>query len=202
MDGKPKTGSGLLFDGIKENLVLGPGVYSPRYDSRMLSSAIERYAFGKMLDMGTGTGIQGIVAAKKGCSVTFADKNPDAVACARLNAKRNGVHGRFVVSDLFSNVRDEFNTIAFDPPYLRTFLVPERMQDCALHGGGLHGREIIDRFLAGYADHVLDDYLVLLVEPPWAGWKRDASKLDAKVVEKKHYSLLGTFVILMFGSSA
>jgi release factor glutamine methyltransferase len=194
-----KHGSGsLLYDRIRENLVFGHSVYSSRQDSRMLASAVERYAFGRMLDMGAGTGVQGIVAAKKGCAVTFADKNPEAITCSRLNAKRNGVHGVFVVSDLFSNIKGRFNTVAFDPPYLRSFLVPRRMQNCALHGGGMRGRGTMDRFLADYAEHVLRDHLVLMVEPPWAGWKKDAQVLDAKVVEKKRYPLLGTFVVLMF----
>ncbi len=189
---------GLLYDKIKKNLVFGHSVYGPRYDSRMLAGVVEKYAFGKMLDMGAGTGIQGIVAAKKGCAVTFADKNSEAVAYSRLNAKHNGVHGKFVVSDLFSNIKTKFNTIAFDPPYLRSFLIPKRMQDCALHGGGIRGRGIINRFLADYAGHVLKDHVVLMVEPPWAGWKRDVKLLNAKVVERKHYALLGDFVVLMF----
>jgi release factor glutamine methyltransferase len=164
----------------------------------MLASAVEKYAFGRMLDMGSGTGIQGIIAAKKGCKVTFSDKNPEAVECSRLNAKRNGVRGAFVVSDLFSNVKGRFNTIAFDPPYLRSFLIPKRLQDPALHGGGLRGRGVIDRFLADYPGHVLEDHCVLMVEPPWAGWKRDVLKLNAGVVERKHSLMLGDFVVLKF----
>jgi release factor glutamine methyltransferase len=188
----------ILYDTIKEHLVVNQGTYASRGDSRMLASAVERYAFGKVLDMGSGTGIQGIVAAKKGCTVTFADRNPAAVECSKQNAKLNGVHGTFEVSDLFSNIKGSFDTIAFDPPYLRSFLIPKRFQDCAFHGGGLHGRGVIDRFLAGYSRHLADGGIVLLVEPPWAGWKKDAAHLGAEVVERKHYPMLGDFVVLMF----
>lgn len=188
----------ILYDKIKDRLVVNSSTYASRGDSRLLAGAVERYAFGKTLDMGSGTGIQGIVAAKKGCTVTFADKNPEAVKCSRLNAKLNGVHGTFVVSDLFSDVKGKFNTIVFDPPYLRSFLIPKRLQNSALHGGGILGRGVMDRFLADYAAHVLEDHRVLLVEPPWAVWKKDVSVLNAEVVAKTHYPLLGDFVVLMF----
>lgn len=44
----------------------------------------------KILDLGCGLGLTGIVAALKGGAVTFADKEPDALAFATANAQRNG----------------------------------------------------------------------------------------------------------------
>ena len=76
-------------------------VYEPREDSYMLARAVQKYAFGKVLDLGTGTGIQGITAGLSKCEVTFSDINPDAIACAKENATANGVKGKFIISDLF-----------------------------------------------------------------------------------------------------
>jgi len=43
----------------------------------------------KVLDMGTGSGIQAIFAASKSTNVTAVDINPLAVQCAKLNVKLN-----------------------------------------------------------------------------------------------------------------
>lgn len=60
----------------------------------------------RVLDMGTGTGVSGILAARAGAEVFATDVNPRAVECARANAERNGVAGKvtFAVGDLFENV--------------------------------------------------------------------------------------------------
>jgi predicted nicotinamide N-methyase len=43
-----------------------------------------------ILDLGCGLGVTGIVASLKGGNVTFADKEPDALAFATVNAQING----------------------------------------------------------------------------------------------------------------
>ena len=76
-------------------------------------------AGGRVLDMGTGSGISGLLAARAGCEVVAVDINPKAVECARLNAERNSLSARmtFVVSDVFDAVDGDFDLIAFDPPF-------------------------------------------------------------------------------------
>ena len=50
----------------------------------------------KILDIGTGTGIQSIVAKKLGAEeVLGVDINPGAIGLAEYNAKKNGVEVRF-----------------------------------------------------------------------------------------------------------
>src|SRR5271157_5382794 len=102
----------MLYDQV--NIAEEKGVYLPREDSKLLAGAVEEYAFGKALDLGAGTGIQGIVAAMKGCEVTFSDIDATAVACARRNAMQNNVAGKFIISDMFGNIKDKFNTIIFN----------------------------------------------------------------------------------------
>ena len=190
----------MLYDEIRPTLkVTDKSVYRPLEDSRILANAVEKYAFGKFLDLGTGTGIQGIVASKKGCKVTFADINPEAVECAKINAKANNVKGDFVVSDLFSKIKGRFNVIAIDPPYM-----PSRTLDSDYakrnysFDGGIEGREIIDNFLDNYKKHVLKDYLILMTESYWNGVNNDIKRLKAEVVGKKHYPLLGDCAVLKF----
>lgn len=64
-----------------------------------------------VLDVGTGTGIQAIHAAKQGArKVVALDINPTAVFCARENITRNNVEDRVEVieSDLFSNLPGDY----------------------------------------------------------------------------------------------
>jgi ribosomal protein L11 methyltransferase len=60
-----------------------------------LEAAIERDPPPRMLDVGTGSGILAIAAARLGvASVLAVDDDPDAVACAMANAARNHVSDR------------------------------------------------------------------------------------------------------------
>jgi release factor glutamine methyltransferase len=187
----------MLFDDIKPRLKIYPSVYKPLEDSRILGRAVEKYSFGKMLDLGCGSGIQGIIAAKMGCDVTFADLNPHAVECASENAKINGIKGKFIVSSVFSNIKGKFNTISFDPPYLKSKPIITGRTNPSTDGGA-RGREVIDIFLDSYKKHVMKDHTVIMVESYWNDFKRDIKRLDAKVVERLHYPLLGDFVVLKF----
>ena len=99
----------------------------------------------RVLDLGCGCGVVGIVAAKK-CgegNVVMADVDPAAVETALDNARRNGVGGvKAVCSDAFDAVDETgFDWILSNPPYIRTeeckTLQPEVMQEplMALDGG-------------------------------------------------------------------
>ncbi len=168
----------MIADEIK--ISASGNVYSPREDSHLLAGAVERYAFGRVLDMGTGSGIQGIVAAKLGCDVTFADISKDAVRQARANASANGVQGRFIETDLFSSISSRFNTIIFNPPYLHSAPTKNGIVDRSLDGG-IKGRELIDRFLSRFREHVEDDHIVLLLESSLNDYQQDVKRLNANI---------------------
>ena len=77
----------------------------------------------RVLDMGTGCGVNGILAARAGADVLAVDVNPEAVRAAKDNARRNGVADRLEVrlSDVFDAVdptRDgPFDVAVLDPPF-------------------------------------------------------------------------------------
>lgn len=48
----------------------------------------------RVLEVGCGLGLCGVVAALRGAEVTMTDFNPDAVSAARRNAELNGVNAR------------------------------------------------------------------------------------------------------------
>ncbi len=185
---------GYIIDSLR--LSEDKEVYPPLDDSVILAKAVEVHAFGSVLDMGTGTGVQGIVAALKGCDVTFADISAKALEIAEKNAKANGVNGKFVKTNLFSKLKGrKFNTIIFNPPYLPSELGAEEI--LALHGGGKQGREVIDRFLSQYRNFIAKDHTVLLVESSLNNYPADAKRLKAQIVGKTHY-FFEDIVVLKF----
>ncbi|MCG3125760.1 MAG: Chitooligosaccharide deacetylase [Phycisphaerae bacterium] len=71
----------------------------------------------RVLDLGTGTGVVGIVMARMGRSVVAVDISPAAVRTAQRNASRHGVSMECLQSDLLERVSGPFDLIAFNPPY-------------------------------------------------------------------------------------
>lgn len=73
-----------------------------------------------VLDMGTGSGIGAIAAARRGAQVVAVDISPEAVRCARINALLNRVEDSIDVrcGDLFQPVAGErFDLVLFNPPF-------------------------------------------------------------------------------------
>lgn len=72
-----------------------------------------------VLDMGSGSGVNAIVAARNGARVLAVDVNPNALEATSANADRNGVASSIEVraSNVFSSVDEAFDVIVFDPPY-------------------------------------------------------------------------------------
>lgn len=77
----------------------------------------------RVLDMGTGCGVNAILAARAGAHVVAVDLNPEAVRAARENAERNGVLDRIEVreGDVFDPINPAadgtFDLVIFDPPF-------------------------------------------------------------------------------------
>ena len=113
----------------------------------------------RVLDMGTGTGILAIAAARTATRVTAVDRNPAAVECARTNTRRNRVDDRVELrlGDLFEAVAGElFDLILCNPPYL----TGEPKND--LEGAFLAG-DFAERFARGLPEHLADGGRALVI---------------------------------------
>ena len=93
-------------------------VYSPSDDSYMLLRTTELAPGETFLEVGSGTGLVAIHAARTGANVTASDVNPHAVELTKRNAAKNRVQLKVVQSDLFEKVGGLFDVISFNPPYL------------------------------------------------------------------------------------
>lgn len=119
-------------------LVVPPDVHPITGASHLLGQAVlgEVRAGDRVLDMGTGCGVNAILAATRGARVVAVDINPRAVEAARRNAERNGVADRIEVreSDVFSNVDGAFDLMIFDPPF--RWFAPRDLLESAITDAG------------------------------------------------------------------
>ncbi len=171
------------------------GVYKPAEDSYLLIKAIEVEGKEKALDMGCGTGIVALHLAKYGCDVTAADVNEKAIENTKINAEKNGFKIRCVKSNLFSNIKEKFDLIVFNPPYL-----PTKNENIAWDGGK-GGVEIIKEFLKQARNHLNKNgkiYMVMSSLTDIKTLKEDFKNIyDFKEVakEKFFFEKLCAFVI-------
>jgi SAM-dependent methyltransferase len=91
----------------------------------------------RILDLGCGSGVGGIVAAKAFTGpihLTLADINSNALTFARANASIAGQEATIVESDLFAALDGQFDLIVMNPPYLC-----DDKQRVYRHGGDNYG---------------------------------------------------------------
>jgi release factor glutamine methyltransferase len=107
----------------------------------------------RVLDMGTGCGVNAILAASRSTDVLGVDVNPHAVRAAVDNAARLGVADRteFRASDVFSAIGtgDVFDLMIFDPPF-RWFAPRDHLEASMAD----ENYQALTRFLAQAGDHL------------------------------------------------
>ena len=184
---RPLTGFVQLDSTI--DLTESPEVYSPSDDSFLLLKVIDGVEGKKFLDMGCGIGLTGLHAAKKGAIVTAADINPHAVECTRRNAARNNLKMQVVRSDLFEKVNDEFDIIAFNPPYLPDETTSTSWLERSWTGGG-EGSEVAVRFLREAWKHLAPGGEIYLILSSIGGLmtvlKVAKERYESVMLEEKH----------------
>jgi hypothetical protein len=109
---------------------------------------------GTCLDLCTGPGIQALLCAQRGHSVTAVEVNPVAAALCRVNAGLNGLSDRVTVlrGDLYGAVGDlTFDNITANPPLVP---IPASVSYPFVGDGGPDGLRTVRRILAGLPRHM------------------------------------------------
>ena len=124
------------------DLEVSPDTLIPRPDSETLIEAAlaafpERDAVRCVLDLGTGTGCL-LLAALSEFPTAFGigvDLSPGAAALARRNAASNGLGARsaFVAGSWSDAIRQRFDLVLCNPPYIESAEVPRLMPEVAIH---------------------------------------------------------------------
>ena len=98
------------------------------------------------LDLGTGCGVQALIAAGFSGRVIATDVNERALAMARLNALMNGIANvEFRRGDLFEPVADEtFDLVVANPPFVISPETTHVYRDSRLGGDELSERVVIE----------------------------------------------------------
>lgn len=154
-------------------------VYEPCDDTFLLARVVaaEVRPGDRFLEVGCGTGLVSLAAARAGADVTCADVNPRAVDLAQHNARENRLRLEAVHADLLEGLAGPFDAVAFNPPYLPT-ADDEHVEgplDLAFDGGP-DGNRVVLRFA---------DQLARLRPPPRVVWVVHSSLSDPRPLEDR-----------------
>jgi len=70
----------------------------------------------RVLDLGCGYGVLGVIAAKLGAELVFSDVNERAIEVTKENLNHLGLKGKVIKSNLFEDIKRKFDVILSNPP--------------------------------------------------------------------------------------
>jgi len=166
---------------------IAPGAQPPKAGSLLFCRHLGVRSGERMLEIGAGTGLAAVLAARAGARVIATDIRPEAVACTRDNAARNGVAGRVDVrlGDGFAPVTGlRFDLICTSPPQMPTPTARERDDaEAAADNGGLDGWALLDRLIGEAPAHLEPGGRLLFTLFGFLGIERARARLRAAGLE-------------------
>lgn len=180
-------------------------VLSPRVETELIADEVIKNAKkdAKLIDIGTGSGAIAIAIAKHrlDISITATEVSPEALDVAKQNAEKilgKKHHIEFMISDIWQNVKDRYDIIVTNLPYISDQYAldmnPEVAKEphVALFGGGNDGLDLYRRFYEGLPIHLQKSGKVYHESDPWQHQEliKMAQKADLKPI-LQDYLILG-----------
>ena len=116
---------------------VSPDVLIPRPDTEVLVEQVLKVCTDGMtvVDMCTGSGCILISLKLRNPQIVIegADISEEALKVAEKNAKKLGVSGKWIQTDMFENITGTFDMITSNPPYIPTKVIEELEAEVRLH---------------------------------------------------------------------
>ena len=116
---------------------VSPDVLIPRPDTEVLVEQVLKVCTDGMtvVDMCTGSGCIPISLKLRNPQIVIegADISEEALKVAEKNAKKLGVSGKWIQTDMFENITGTFDMITSNPPYIPTKVIEELEAEVRLH---------------------------------------------------------------------
>lgn len=168
---------------------VGDAVMAPGPTTANLVRALPRPPLGRVLDLGTGSGVVALMAAKVGATVTATDITERACTFARFNAALNGLTVDVRKGDLFAPVAGEqFDLVLSQPPFV---VQPPDIEATVYVHGGPTGDELALRALGGLAEVLAPGGCALL--------RFDAPGSQEDVTDRVRKAVPASFDVAVFG---
>lgn len=141
-----------------------PGVFHPGlfFSTKILLKYVLQFDLQNkaLLELGAGSGLISICAAKKGASVTATDVSHQAVQTIQTNALANQTELRIIYSDLWNNLPEQiFDLIVVNPPYY--FRDPKNEEEFGWYAGA--NGEYFEIFFHGLRNFISDQTKTLMI---------------------------------------
>ncbi len=167
-------------------------VFNPHPITTLLANSIEVNSNDKVLEIGSGSGLIAITAAKLGANQVIAS-DISSISCKsiRKNTKINGLNGELVVveGDMFEPVLNkQFDVIISNPPCMPFPNNTKYINDgltLAVHGGR-DGTQSMLKFINAASKYLSGSGMIYIPVPKWSNWK----KLMITIRQKYNYSII------------
>jgi release factor glutamine methyltransferase len=150
------------YKGIR--LVIPPAVFHPGFffSTRLLLRYIASLPLKNklFLELGAGSGLIAMYAARQSAHVTATDINPVAIHSLEMNAHSNRIPLTIINSDLFTDIPQQaFDIIAINPPYYKK--QPQTAAEYAWYCG--EQGEYFQQLFSGLHRYIHEESVVLMV---------------------------------------
>lgn len=178
MNHKPYS---LDFDGL--TILIEDGVFTPdpsiSYSASMILDNLPDVAGKTVADIGTGTGVIGLVAASRGAQVVATDISEKAIENAKFNSRENGLEEKisFRKTNLLDGVSENFDYVFANLP----------MDESVWSKQGVDVDSTVKKFLTDVKEHLNKGGKVYL---PWGSFAEQARIQVEKTLDEKGFKYI------------